>query len=294
MDGALVMTRIRVSQNLLKRLERSSSGSLDRLANAISPVNSQTLNALGIERGTIVEYEQEVMRTDPLGRWRLNETSGSVAEDTNYTTDVVKHNGAYMGTVALGVGGAIASDSDPSVSFMGGYVTVSNHADFDFLRTDPFTFEAWVRPSGAANGAFVSTVNDSVTTHAGWEISYNFATSTITFHLAADESTGNRLAVSTTHNLHDGEYHYLVVTYAGTSAPAGVKFYVDNVLKTNNTIQSGLTGSTVSNENLQFAGRIGGPYTPTMMDEVAIYGTVLQPHIINWHWQAAQGELVVR
>jgi hypothetical protein len=272
---------ISISVAVLRRLERGSSQVFDRLANSVGSRNSST--QLGAHTTILVVYAHEVVTALPRGYWRLNERSGTAAMDLNVVTDGVKSN----------VAGALVNDSDPAVSFTGGRVNIPGTL-FDYARTASFGAEFWVKATGATNGALISNVNDGTATKRGWEVSYNAGTSTLLFHLAADESGGDRLAVSTTHNLHDGNYHHVWVQYGGTSTPAGVSIYIDNVLKTNTTVANGLTGTTTTGNQLTIAGRTGGPYTTVTLDEVAVYSHNVTAQYVDWHYKAGLGQEVQR
>lgn len=282
---------IRASPALLRRLERGSSQSYDRLANVISSRNTQT--GLGIDTTVVVTYMDEVIRAFPRGYWRLGETSGTTAFDDSYSLDALDFNGTYTGSYVLNAAGAI-SDGNGAVQLTGGYVTIGSASVFDTLRTESFGVEMWVKPTGSTNGALVSNVNNGTTTKRGWEVAYDATINTITFHLAADQAGGNRLAVTTTHNLDDGNYHHLWVMYEGTSTPAGVKIYVDNTLKTNTTVSNTLSGVTTSGNNLILGGRVGGPYTLVTLDDVAVYKATHGPEYVDWHYKAGQGLAIQR
>lgn len=280
---------IRVSPEVLRRLERGSSQAFDRLSNAISDKNTST--ALGTHTTILVVYSEEVARANPRGYWRLNESTGTAAFDHNVNTDGLTSHGTYNGVYTLGTTGALTNDSDPAVLFGGGYVAIPGTL-FDFLRTDTFGVEFWIRGTGGTSGALVSNVNDGTTTKRGWEVSYDAGTSTLIFHLSSDQAGGNRLAVSTTHNLHDGDSHHVWVQYDGTSTPGGVSIYIDNVLKTNSIVVNGLTGTTTNGNQLTIAGRTGGPYTAVTLDEVAVYTDVKEAIYIDWHYKAGRGQEV--
>lgn len=281
---------IRASSELLRRLERGSSPSFDRLKNAISSKNTAT--DLGIHTTTPTSYVDEVLHSFPRGYWRLGESSGTVANDYNVRTDALVYAGTYAGSYTLGAAGALTGVADTAVSFTGGRVDLPSASVWAFLRTNQFGAEMWVKATGGTNGALISNVDNGTTTKRGWEVSYNAGTDTLTFHLSNDQAGGNRLAVTTTHNLHDGSWHHLWVQYDGTSTAAGVKIYVDNVLKTNTTVVSGLTGTTSVSTALTIAGRPGGPYTTVSLDEVAVYTQTWSAQYVDWHYKAGLGQEV--
>ncbi len=88
-------------------------------------------------------YEGLVRGLGPVGYWRLNEASGTVAHDLSGNGN----DGTYVNAPTLGAGGLIARDSAKSAQFNGTdeYVTLGKPADLVFtLRTDPFSVCAWL------------------------------------------------------------------------------------------------------------------------------------------------------
>jgi len=89
-------------------------------------------------------YADEVIADAPLAYWRLDETSGTTANDA-----IGSNHGTYTGGVTLNQPG-IPSTGRPSVSLNGssGYVNIPHHASLSI--TGDLTVEAWVYRSSAA------------------------------------------------------------------------------------------------------------------------------------------------
>src|SRR5262249_54513852 len=82
-------------------------------------------------------YSSVVLADNPIGYWRLGETSGPTAFDSSG----LGHNGTYTGGVTLGVPGAIVDDPNTAARFNGstGYVAVPGGP---FNMANNFTLEA--------------------------------------------------------------------------------------------------------------------------------------------------------
>lgn len=109
------------------------------------------------------DYATTVLNDNPIGYWRLGETTGTIAFDASPNN----LHGVYVGGASLGHPGGIPSDSDTSTLFDGitGYVDVGAHSALNQL-TNNFTVEAWVKGRGAiASTWFVGSVS------TGWGFS---------------------------------------------------------------------------------------------------------------------------
>ncbi len=76
---------------------------------------------------TVPSYDQAVLDRNPIGYWRLNESSGTTAADSSTSNN----DGTYVGTPTLGATGLLVGDSDKAVAFdtAGEKVNVSPHPD---------------------------------------------------------------------------------------------------------------------------------------------------------------------
>ncbi len=94
-------------------------------------------------------YMDTVLADNPIGYWRLGETSGPAALDAVSPGQ----DGTYVGGVSLGQPGALLTDSDTAVEVAGrtSYVDIGVHEAINQLAND-FTVEAWVRPNGTGGG----------------------------------------------------------------------------------------------------------------------------------------------
>jgi hypothetical protein len=87
-------------------------------------------------------YYDAIQANDPVGYWRLGETSGTNAIDSSGYNNT----GGYIGSPALNQASLLAGDSNPSVDFNGTtqYVTVASSASLSPSAT--FSLEIIMRP----------------------------------------------------------------------------------------------------------------------------------------------------
>lgn len=128
-----------------------------------------------------------------------------------------------------------------------GYCDFGTGSTFNFERTDSFTVYCWVRWSQASVGVIVAR-QGNVNSQTGWEIAVK-ATGVITLILK-NANSPNQLSVDTVGTFNDGKWHSIIITYSGTSSPAGVHMYVDNVDQSLTTGTNTLTSSIQGTFNL--------------------------------------------
>lgn len=99
---------------------RRSIGLLTNIAMALS-----WIVALPEPNAALADYASSVLNDGPIGYWRLGESTGSVAFDASPNN----LHGTYVGSVGLGLPGAIAADSNSAAYFDGvsGFVDVGAH-----------------------------------------------------------------------------------------------------------------------------------------------------------------------
>jgi len=154
---------------------------------------------------------------------------------------------------------------------------VEDDASLNFERTDPFTLSAWVKPTDLIGSQTIVNKESNDTALKGYGFLLN--TSRLRFIARNDNVTSNRLIVETgTGIVTAGEYAHVLVTYDGSSTPAGVKLYVDAVVKTNVIVTDALTASIQNTEKLRIGRRsLGDSAYDGNIDEVTIWDKVLTP-----------------
>lgn len=129
------------------------------------------------------------MADGPSNYWPLNDATGPVKNLAAPT-----RTGTVNGTVTLGATGLVPGD--PSVSFGGGFIEVSDDNSLSPLNTGPASFEAWVMP----------TTLDGVQAHTYWIATKGNASSQYEWALSI---TG------------DGRLYFVSWTLAGNNITSG-------------------------------------------------------------------------
>jgi hypothetical protein len=226
------------------------------------------------EAGTASAYAAAVLADTPLAYWRLGEPSGSTTcvDQTGHG-----HNATVVGTVTLGVPGALAHDPNTAVQFDGTSGSIDAGNILDSPSPAAFSWEVWVKPTTI--GAFRDFFSRMTYNAAGNPISgtYMFAWKGTGMNLGFERwvGAGAVLAIDTP-GLTVGAWAHLV----GTVDASG-----NGVLWINGA-QAG-TGGTSSNVPSTAAHIIFGGSLPCVLDEIAIYDHALSAQSVAAHWAAA-------
>jgi hypothetical protein len=223
-------------------------------------------------------YRNTILDSSPISYWRLGETSGTGAADSNGS-----NTGTYANSPTLGQAGALAGDSDSSIGLDGTTqnVTVPDSAS---LRPSRISVEAWVKPDSASIGEFDSplmkTSNDSWTD--GYGLFYRSSGTTMNFYV---NSWG--LAVAATIPL--DQWTHVVGTYDG----ATVSLYLNGTLAASTAYSTPITHAT----NVLYIGSAAtgsgtagpaGYFWAGNIDDVAVYDKALTATAIQLHYDAGR------
>jgi len=213
-------------------------------------------------------YASSVLADSPVSYWRLNEASGTTANDQAGTNP-----GSYVNGPTLGAAGLLAAEStNKAVAFDGvnDQVRIGDAASLDM--TTRVSLEAWIRPAALpATGAFASVVTKPEA------YSIQFSGPRLEFTIM-QSGTRRRLqapagAVAT------GQTYHVVGTYDG----AQQRLYLNGVQVASAPLTGNITATTTSlgignwNNSEFFSGTI---------DEVAAYNAVLAPGRAQAHYDA--------
>jgi hypothetical protein len=252
--------------------------------------------ALSVIAATPVTYPQVVVADNPMGYWRLNEASGTVAHD--YFGNL---NGQYV-NVRLGQPGYSAFDPDTAAGFgmlaaQNSYVSNITGIDFGtFNNTVTFSVEAWV------NGAAQTGDNGIVTVGyggGGEQFDLDTGGTSHRFRFLVRDA-----ATDTAHNANssvgpDGNWHHLVGVCDETHGYMAL--YVDGVSNATAAITGGVPVATTplsigarqsavsptgvyTNYDLNFVGTI---------DEVSVYNYALTPAQVQNHYNTGTNQAIV-
>jgi hypothetical protein len=211
------------------------------------------------------DYRDEVLGDNPIGYWRLDETSGTTAADASGNG----HNGAYQNGVTLGAAGALANDSDAAARFDGvnDSVRVSDNAA---LRLNgSWSIEFWAKQNQFVN-TWPGILRKGQSSGASGYIIWADSSGQLWYKRNNQEigSGGGALTSS---------FRYFVVTYDGSR----VRWYVNGVLRTTTAVSYPTNTGTRS-----FRIGRGDDYGNNVIDEVALYDTPLSAVQIAAHYLA--------
>lgn len=130
---------------------------------------------------------------------------------------------------------------------------ILNETQFDFERTDSISYVFWIKSSTLATSKVILAKKANLTA-TGYAL-YLDSSDRLVIDFTNINGT-NQLQVRTGSYatiLLNGQWHQVVVTYSGTSNPAGIKLYVDNIDKTADllTVTNNLTASILNDISLR-------------------------------------------
>lgn len=231
-------------------------------------------------------YSAEVLADAPVAYWRLGELSGTAAADSNGSGTT--YPGTYHGSPTLGQTGIGGAGGDTAVLFG----SSAKYVDFGDVLENPntgsgYTVEAWVRlPTGFSSGS-----NDPIIAKGNfsWRLTRYFGSSGATAQLNFTQDLGNPAPNSiafTTANIDDGNWHHVVVTVSSTRS---ARAYYDGTLVGGPATIDALSTQT---DPLRIANN-GSDFWKGLVDEVAIYRSVLSATRVAAHYSAGVGTVTL-
>ncbi|MEX2185504.1 MAG: Ig-like domain-containing protein [Pirellulales bacterium] len=219
-------------------------------------------------------YADAVRADNPIGYWRLGETTGDVAAD-----ETEGHPGQYTGNILRGQSGALAADANTSITLdgSGGVILVPHDAAFD---TTELTVEAWIRPQTGI-GLYDAVVTK--TTSSAWTDGYGlYASSSGNIVFFVNDYSSKSISVPVPRD----EWQHIVGTFDGGT----LRLYRNGVLAASRGLSESIVHSIAALRIGQ--GEASSSYTWTGgLDEVAIYGHALSAAAIEDHYNAAIGAI---
>jgi hypothetical protein len=188
------------------------------------------------------------------------------------------------GTLVNGVG--YSSDNNGAMVFDGSndYVNITNQIQFE--RTDSFTISAWIRSNNSNNNQIVNNENSS---YRGYQFAIN-SSGNLIFFLRNTVST-NFIGTITIEEILPNKWHFLLVTYDGSSNANGVNLYANGLLMPKNIVGNNLTQTTIS-DNTTWIGKrsavSNGPFNG-YIPNVQIYNRALTEAEIQQNFEATRG-----
>jgi fibronectin type 3 domain-containing protein len=213
------------------------NGSIDEVsvypyALSLSQVDSQYNTAgytVAAPQGSNAPYAQNVLSNSPSLYWRLDETSGTTAQDLSGNGD----NGTYGSGDTLGVPGAINDGSSPA----DGAITTDGNDDGVMVGSSqvpsPSTFsvEAWFKTTHAG-GKIIGFGNSSSPTGSSSYDKHIYFNSDGSLNFGVYNGEFDVVSAPGSMNLADGNWHQVV----GTQDGSGMNLYIDGNLIASNGV----------------------------------------------------------
>jgi len=190
-----------------------------------------------------------------VGRWNLNETSGTTANDAT----VFGRNGTLTGTAAWSTdcGGMGVFDFNGSTHFF----TINNASDFQ--PTAALSIAGWIKGDTWRTGTDVNPVLRKGDTNP---CNYELSISDGRLELLLDGTDGAGIRSTTV--LNTGQWYHVAATWDGATA----KLYINGVLDSS-TSRGGTIGTDT--RPLYIGGRPGADFHDGMLREVRLYNRAL-------------------
>jgi hypothetical protein len=234
-------------------------------------------------------YELAVLADSPVAYWRLNESSGTQADDS-----INSHNGVFTNTPTLNAD-SIGNKTGTAVTFNGTdeYILTTAIGTFGSTLDSGFTIEFWCRHTTTALCAALGVLNTGTTTAFVLFFNRNESGANVanTHSLLIRDNDGTPSAnVAFTATLNDNNWHHVVVRGNPSANTWSVR--VDKVDRTPTVAGGGAFGGTA---NFEFPLALGannsrgtiGDFYPGSLDEVALYLTELTNTRVDAHFDAA-------
>jgi hypothetical protein len=240
-----------------------------------------------------IEYRNAVLAKNPVGYWRLGDAPGPTAVDQTSNG----YDGVYLAGPARPDAGAIAGDTDHSLSCLGPfYVEVPDSEDFSQPTSGAgLTVEAWVRPDwfsfpGQTADPYVHWLGKGEARQLEWGLRFYSQNSSRPNRISAyiwNPHGGEGAGAYFQDVLVAGQWIHVVACFdpGDLSDPtAGVHIYKDGVPR----LGPPSPGTLYSNPKFKIAPRHGtaplrigtldlGSFLFGAVDEVAVYPRVLSP-----------------
>ena len=266
------------------------SGDILRVYVDHSEASSQTLASAALAvylvdhpTAGLLSYRSTVLEAGPVAYWRLDEAEGNTAASDETGNG---HDGTYGGGVTQGADGLIVQD-DAAASFSEASsdgVEVPIHTNLKFLDAD-FTIEAWVKVTAdltASRYIFCWTGAITAGAKARWGIAVDQSGSALRF--TADRAAAQ--VATTAYDFSQNVAYHVAVTYDATTDD--LLLYVDGVAEASGTSAGSISDST----NAIRIGRNQDTGVDGVIDEVAVYDTVLSAERLAHHAAVGKGQVI--
>ena len=223
-------------------------------------------------------YRDEVLADSPVAYWRLSEASGTTAVD-----ETSSNNGTYAGGVSFGQPGAIVNDgANKATSFDGVDDTMSLSSGGALSMGTAVSIEVWVKRS--RSGVFQAIAGKPTSGQSKAENYSLWLTTANQVRMYVGNGTTYGSVTST--GALDTNWHHIVGTFDNST----LRLYIDGTLNASVSTPVRLTPNpnpfVVARSTSSSSTNFGG-----LLDELAVYSTVLSPARIQAHYNKAFADL---
>jgi len=159
--------------------------------------------------------------------------------------------------------------------------------DFNFERTESFSFECWVKYSSTTTQILLSK-QKAGSPFTG--VSLLLLSGKIAWSIY--DLNGNGIVIQSNANYNDNDWHHVVATYDGSSLVTGMNLFIDNVIDKSIFASDVLDSTIITNSIFQISGREGNNVcllNTTTIDECVVYNRELTAAEVAFRWNGGAG-----
>lgn len=232
-------------------------------------------------------YGLSVFDDNPDFFWRLNETSGTVANDTSWSVN----NGTYAGEKTMGRTGMMSGSNAVLLPqpVTGGFLGIGNKDGGNVVAVNPvtnprvFTQEVWLKTTATSGGRIMGLGTSS---GVGTSNSYDRHMQLLNDgRVMFGVYPSAEVRINSTTAVNDGQWHHLV----SSLGPDGMKLYIDGKLEASdpNTGAENYTGYWKLGGDKVWSGSSNNYLTSAEFDEAAVYSRVLSLGEVQDHFASS-------
>jgi hypothetical protein len=245
------------------------------ISNASGSTRSEVAT-LEIPAPSAKSYPDLVKDDGAIGYWRLDETSGLIAED-----EIANNDGAYINGVTIGVPGAFPNNTNTAVHFSAARRQKVDVPWTATLNPSVFSVELWARLTGATGTNASPLTSRADTPQRGYLF---YVSPTNTWHFWSGQGNFNGWDIILGPRVVPNQWTHLAATYDG----AIKRFYVNGNEVGASTASFGRNNTSPLRFGAGATEGAGNFFFEGDVDEPAIYNKALTHAQIIVHYLASQ------
>ncbi|MFX1320378.1 MAG: LamG-like jellyroll fold domain-containing protein [Promethearchaeota archaeon] len=248
----------------------------------------------GVEMGLLVRGTDTIDHEDLYGEavtihfpmeetcwWSMDDGTGTTAFDLTFYENNGTLTNMESGDWKTGKIGDYALEFDGVNEF----VDCGNEYYLDFERNNTFTLSVWIKTSSTGR-TIISKMNTS-DDYRGYDL-YIDNSGVIRVHLI-NTLDSNEIIVDGATSINDNQWHFITLTYNGSSTASGVKLYIDGSLDNLTIVKDTLNKTIHTDVNFLIGARTEGNYFSGQIDDVRVYSFALTQDNITWLYNSGNG-----